>query len=687
MVFIQPFSRCRQCLLILLFSMSIRGGLAQPLTSNHLVDSLTMILHNHSKEDSIKVDILATLSVATKTDDVYQSMGYLSEALRITQKINHKNQEAGIRFMLGFSQMQIGESIKSIENFQAILELDEIPQNTRNLALNFIGLNYKAQGDLEKALQYSHEADKYKTDDPRNIILQPYNYGDIYFKKNNIDSALKYGKIAFQNMKMVPPEIKDQFSAEISCLLGNIYIRKNQKDSAHYFINYALESASHHTSDIYLSMNKAISEIESHLSLARWFDKWGSQDSLYFYGVKAYRKAEEVHNYEYMQQSASLLKSAFLNAKKYEQALKFSDLAAAAKDSLQGVDKVRKTQTMHYDYQLKEQQIADLERQLSLKSRIRLLMVFSAFFILFIIFLYRMIYQRKQTIRKLNEQNILIESQKEELNKYLAELKEKQRQLIHAEKMASLGELTAGIAHEIQNPLNFVNNFSDVSIELMDELKNELLIGEEKAALGISADIQLNLIKISHHGKRAEAIVRSMLEHSRTRPGTKTDTDINALIEEYLKLSYHAIRAKDSSYNVNILTELNPNLPLLKVMPADVGRVLLNIFNNAFYSLAEKKQKLSPGYHPTLTVSSSILINNDFSKCIEIAIKDNGIGIDQDILSKIFQPFFTTKPTGTGTGLGLSLSYDIIHMVHGGSISIDSEKGEYCTCIIKLPLD
>ncbi len=251
--------------------------------------------------------------------------------------------------------------------------------------------------------------------------------------------------------------------------------------------------------------------------------------------------------------------------------------------------------------------------------------------------------------------------------------------------MASLGELTAGIAHEIQNPLNFVNNFSELNTELIEELKVERL--KPKAERDVQSEDDLlntleeNSKKIELHGKRAESIVRSMLEHSQAKPGEKTATNINILAEEFLKLSYHAIRSKDNSFNVNIMTELDPSIPQLKVIPADIGRVLINIFNNAFYSMNEKKCMLGESYSPSLYVQSLL-----HDKLVDIIIKDNGNGISEAVLSKIFQPFFTTKPTGNGTGLGLSLSYDIITKAHGGSISVSSAVGEDCTFIISLPV-
>ena len=671
-----------QLLLFITLNISLH---AQSQSSTFLIDSLTRVLNNHPQEDSVKADIFAMLSMASKTSDTYKDIDYLNQALRITQKIKNKKQEVGIRIMLGFAQMGVGESIKSIEHFQAILGIDKIDEGTRNMALDFIGLNYKAQGDFDKALEYAKEADKYKTDDPRNTVLCPWNYGDIYNKKNELDSALKFAKISFQTLPLAPQFVVGQFAPQVTSLLGNIYNKLNQKDSAYYYISYALKAASVRTSDIYLSINQPVSEIESELSMAKWFDRWGSKDSVCTYCIKAYQRADEIHNYDYMQQAALLLKATYLKEKKYEDALKYGDLAMAAKDSLQGFDKVKKTQSMHYDYQLKEQQLSDLKNQLALKSRLRLISAAGIFVLLFSGLLYRTMRQRKKTIFTLNEKNELIENQKKQLQIYLDDLKDKQTQLIHAEKMASLGELTAGIAHEIQNPLNFVNNFSELNTELIEELKVERLKQQAERDGQLEDDIlntlEENSKKIELHGKRAESIIRAMLEHSQAKPGEKTDTNVNTLAEEFLKLSYHAIRAKDNSFNVNILTELDPAIPQLQVMPADIGRVFINIFNNAFYSMNEKKSKLGASYSPSLSIQSLL-----HDKWVDIIIKDNGGGISKAVQSKIFQPFFTTKPTGNGTGLGLSLSYDIITKAHGGSLAVESKEGEYCTFIISLPL-
>ncbi|MCW4468078.1 ATP-binding protein [Flavobacterium sp. MFBS3-15] len=305
----------------------------------------------------------------------------------------------------------------------------------------------------------------------------------------------------------------------------------------------------------------------------------------------------------------------------------------------------------------------------------------------------------RQALEKEQERNEMIARQNEllehqvaertsELTQSLAELKQTQSQLIQSEKMASLGELTAGIAHEIQNPLNFVNNFSDVSIELLDEMDEELDKGDVEEAKAIAGDIKQNLEKINHHGRRADSIVKGMLQHSRASSGQKEPTDINLLADEYLRLAYHGLRAKDKSFNAELVTQFDENLPKVKVIPQDLGRVLLNLFTNAFYATQEKKKSppTSKGgdaglYKPTVEV-----VTRQVGNSIEISVKDNGTGIPDAIKDKILQPFFTTKPTGEGTGLGLSLSYDIVVKGHGGHITIESEEQVFTTFTITIPL-
>ena len=267
------------------------------------------------------------------------------------------------------------------------------------------------------------------------------------------------------------------------------------------------------------------------------------------------------------------------------------------------------------------------------------------------------------------------------LEQSLRNLKSTQVQLIQSEKMASLGELTAGIAHEIQNPLNFVNNFSEVSNELIAEMKDELKKGNYKDAEEIAENVKQNLEKINHHGKRADAIVKGMLQHSRSSSGVKEPTGINALCDEYLRLSYHGLRAKDKSFNATLETDYDNSIGNINIISQDIVRVILNLLTNAFYAVNQKKQSNIAGYEPTVSISTKKVIDK-----VEIKVSDNGNGIPQKVLDKVFQPFFTTKPTGQGTGLGLSLSYDIITKGHGGELRVETKDGEKTTFIIILPV-
>jgi two-component system, NtrC family, sensor kinase len=288
----------------------------------------------------------------------------------------------------------------------------------------------------------------------------------------------------------------------------------------------------------------------------------------------------------------------------------------------------------------------------------------------------------EETIEELEKKRAAEEEAKNALQKTLEDLKAAQAQLIQSEKMASLGELTAGIAHEIQNPLNFVNNFSEVSSELIGELKQEAETGNTHEVIAIAGDLDENLKKITHHGKRADAIVKGMLQHSRTGTGKKEPADINALADEYLRLSYHGLRAKDKSFNAVFHTDFDASIGWIDIVPQDIGRVLLNLFNNAFYAVMQKKKVTNDGsYEPLVTVSTKKADNK-----VVITVSDNGTGIPQQVLDKIYQPFFTTKPTGEGTGLGLSLSYDIVIKGHGGGLKVKSRENEFTEFIITLPL-
>jgi signal transduction histidine kinase len=357
-------------------------------------------------------------------------------------------------------------------------------------------------------------------------------------------------------------------------------------------------------------------------------------------------------------------------------------LAALNENDQYRLETIKEIQRLSFQKQV---QLQALEREkiknegkLKTFSIVALILVFSTIGFL----LYHNNQRQKKAFTLLQQQKQETDRQKEKVETSLSELKSAQAQLIQSEKMASLGELTAGIAHEIQNPLNFVNNFSEVNNELVAEIKNENNIDEIKA---IAEDIKQNSEKILFHGKRADAIVKNMLQHSLKSTGQREPTDINTLCDEYLRLSYHGLRAKDKNFNADIQTDFDNSIGKINIVPQDIGRVLLNLINNAFYAVSEKKKvcqaelvEANQQYEPTISVSSK-KINN----VIELTVTDNGNGIPQNIIEKIFQPFFTTKPTGQGTGLGLSLSYDIIK-AHGGEIKVETKEGEGSIFIIRL---
>jgi len=284
--------------------------------------------------------------------------------------------------------------------------------------------------------------------------------------------------------------------------------------------------------------------------------------------------------------------------------------------------------------------------------------------------------------RLVAERTATLTQQADELQTALAELRTTQQQLIRSEKMASLGELTAGIAHEIQNPLNFVNNFAEVSTELVAELAEERARPTRDRALEaeLLTDLRQNLGRIAQHGGRASGIVRGMLEHSRASTGERAPTDINQLADEYLRLAYHGLRAKDKSFNATLQPDLAPALPPVEAVSGDGGRVLLNLLTNAFYAVQKRQQLGEPGYALTLGVAT-----RQVGEAVKIRVSDNGTGIPADLMSRIFQPFFTTKPSGEGTGLGLSLSHDIITKGHGGTLAVASREGQGTTFRITLP--
>ena len=368
----------------------------------------------------------------------------------------------------------------------------------------------------------------------------------------------------------------------------------------------------------------------------------------------------------------------------YKKSLAAYKMSSQIKDSVRGKENVRKATelTMSYEFK-KKQELAKAEQArkdaVTQKEKNQQYFIIGALALVVLAVLIIALIQFRSGKQK-RKANLLLEQQKRQIENALLELTATQAQLIQSEKMASLGELTAGIAHEIQNPLNFVNNFSDVNKELLEELLEEADKGDMEEVKAIASDVISNEEKINHHGKRADNIVKGMLQHSRKGNGVKEPTDINKLADEHLRLSYHGLRAKDKSFNARFDTDFDVAIGTINIVPQDIGRVLLNLFTNAFYATAEKQKKGVKNYQPLISVHTKKLQSGT-----EIIVADNGSGIPQTIVDKIFQPFFTTKPTGQGTGLGLSLAYDIITKEHNGTITVDTTEGEGSRFIIVLP--
>jgi signal transduction histidine kinase len=372
------------------------------------------------------------------------------------------------------------------------------------------------------------------------------------------------------------------------------------------------------------------------------------------------------HSYFDMIKASNLLSEIYEKID-LQKSLEYSKLALAYNDSLLFIGNKSSIESyMNFDERQSQFELNAARKEFQDRLKINALLG-SSFTLLVVAFL--LFRSRRQKLKA-----------KQHIEEAYDQLKATQSQLIQSEKMASLGELTAGIAHEIQNPLNFVNNFSEVSEDLIDEMHEDLLNGNRAEAENIITNLKHNLKKINHHGKRASSIVHGMLEHSRTGKKEKEPTDINQLADEYLRLAFQGLRAKDKSFNADFQTEFDGTLPKINVIPQDIGRVLLNLINNAFYAVDKKAKEGADGYKPLVIVSTKKV-----GEKVAIGVKDNGPGISEEIKAKIFQPFFTTKPTGSGTGLGLSLSYDIVK-AHGGELNVETKVCEGSEFIIQLPI-
>jgi len=624
-------------------------------------DSMKNLLAQ-SRMDTTRVLLLSQLANKYLFFNPDTAIIMTQQALQLSRKLNFRRGEVRALTQFGAILLTQGEYPKALEvEFEALrISKNSHDPEAEATSMVYIGAVYIRLSEYLQGLRYLQQALRIP-DCTRNMnILALSNIGDGYERMNRLDSASFYQLKAETMLKESP---RGALQSLVLMRLGIIQTGLGNNAGALRHYHDALDNT-YVTGDL-LNRGRAQHQI------AELYHQFGQPDSSLTYARLAFTTCQRVSQKFWQLSASNLLVKLFQERNNLDSAFYYQQVASAIKDSLYGPEKFQRLQLLTSIEQQRQQEI--LQAQADFKNKIRLVALLAAVgvFLLLAIILYRNNRQKQKA-------NALLHRQKNEIQDTLTELKTTQSQLIQSEKMASLGELTAGIAHEIQNPLNFVNNFSEVNKELLAEMRGEIKKGNYDEVNALAKDVEDNQEKINHHGKRAEAIVKGMLQHSRSSSGVKEPTDINALADEYLRLAYHGLRAKDKSFNASMKTDFDDTIGNINIIPQDIGRVILNLITNAFYVVTEKKKQVGDGYEPTVSLSTK-KINGK----VEIKVRDNGNGIPQKVLDKIFQPFFTTKPTGQGTGLGLSLSYDIIK-AHGGEFKVETKEGEYAEFIITL---
>lgn len=602
------------------------------------------------------------------------------EALKFYQEIGDQTGEANILSNQGSIYFRLGNSTRALElHFQSLSISEQLDNKLRiGTSLNNIGTVYsKNNSTIQEALTYFKRSLQVfeEINLESGMAIAAMNIGEVYFLDSNYDSATFYHQKA---LKLCDGTIDATFPltqlGEISSQLGNF-------QDAYGYHQRAMDISEKLDAKFELTQS-LIGLAKTQIKQQDYSGAISSFERAKTLGIEIDAKNELVDIYENLANTEAQIGN-------YKAAYENEINAKSVKEEIAKSSTEKKIQQLQFEFELdkKEAEIELLQKDTELKNAEVLnqrVIIFAslgglAMFVIISISLFRNNLSKQKANRLLQIQKEEIRTQRENVVSAYDKLKSTQAQLIQSEKMASLGELTAGIAHEIQNPLNFVNNFSEVSEEMVDEMKEELEKGDYEEAKSIGEEIKQNLSRIRLHGKRADSIVKGMLEHSRSNAREKVPTDLNLLANEFLRLSYHGIRAKDKAFNADFELELDEELPKVTVVPQDIGRVILNMVNNAFYTVNEKSKTGIPDYHPMVRVKTKKTNNG-----IELCIHDNGSGIPESIKDKVFQPFFTTKPTGSGTGLGLSLSYDIIK-AHNGKLKVESKEGEGTEFTIFLP--
>ena len=618
--------------------------------------------YQKNKQDTTLVQFLFTKATTVfLTTNVDSGLIFTRKAIAISRKIHYKRGEvqslSALANFLNVSGDLPGSLRVSFEALPKALAIHEM--RTVAACYNARGLTYSTLKDSKKSLDNYYAAkqvvEKYHYYDL--VVVEMNNISREYLDMNRLDSAYYFNK------KDYDFALKNHITGNLGYLIRNFGIIQFKKGDLKGAINFYRKSLADSS-----AINNHYLQSEDNRRIAEAYQKMGRADSSIAFGKKAFEQAQLDRNPDQVQRVTQLLTDEYLKMGDYKNAFNYEQVTLKARDSLFSEQKTLQVQNLAYNEEQRKQEVRAAE--IAYQNRVRfytLLGVVGVFALIAAILLFANTQRKKANTA---------------LHKTLSELKNTQKQLIQSEKMASLGELTAGIAHEIQNPLNFVNNFSEVNTEMIDEMTQAIEKGHLDEVKALAADIKANQEKISQHGKRADFIVKGMLQHSRNSSGEKQETNLNILAEEFFKLSYHGLRAKDKSFNAEIVTRFDEKLPKINIAQQEIGRVLLNLFNNAFYAVNQRSKTAGPDYKPEVSVSTAFANGK-----VMIKVKDNGVGIPDAIKEKIMQPFFTTKPTGEGTGLGLSLSYDIVVKGHGGKIEIDTKEGEYTEFKITLPIN
>ena len=620
------------------------------------IDSVKKVLQTQ-KEDTNKLSTLFFLVNHYIESHADTGVTYSQQALDLAEKLNLKEEILGAEGSLSLCLTIAGNYPLGLDHaFKTLSLAKKLHSSALGWAYSTVSYSYYYLGEYNTCLGYTREA--MKIAQPREIAYGWRDLALVFHKLNEPDSAILYAKKAFEIFKSTG-------QGNIFNILGDAYAGKGSYDSALFFYHNGISVA----------LNEFIEPelIDNYNSIAEVYKATNNPDSAAWYCKKILSEKIEKRYPIGLLKAANMLADIYGAQNKPDSTLKYLRIALSVKDSLFSREKTMAIQNLAFKEKEKQEEIE--ASKLKYQNRFRLYSLLGGFIALLVIagILLRNNRNKQKT-------NMILQHQKEKVETTLQELKSTQAQLIQSEKMASLGELTAGIAHEIQNPLNFVNNFPDVNSELLEELKIEAEKGNLGGVKAIASDLVSNEQKINHHGKRADAIVKGMLQHSRTGSGVKEPSDINRLADEYLRLAYQGFRARDKSFNATFSTEFDNGINKVDIVPQEIGRVILNLINNAFYAVNERAKQGVAGYEPTVIVGTRRLQDR-----IEISVKDNGSGIASSIKDKIFQPFFTTKPTGQGTGLGLSLAYDIVK-AHGGEVKVETKENEGSAFFIILPL-